>query len=123
MTAEAPLRITQHTDLGPDPEPLTRERFQRIVDGAERRLAVAARSEAPGVCPLERAQGRALACRGRSCVYYDVPGVRGVCAVAGWTGSAGPGRRLADWFIARRSEASAPHATSKQQDQSEEVGR
>lgn len=105
MTVRAPIRLAHHSGLSPSPDPLAREGFERLLGSVASQLATQARTEAPESCPVERALGRAVACRGRSCAYHRVPGVTGTCAVERWTGSSGPSRQLAGWFVARRREA------------------
>lgn len=120
MTIEDPMRITHHAVLGPDPQPLTRARFDRIVDGVAERLADSETVEAPRACPLERASGRSVPCRGRSCLYHRVPGVPATCAVVRWSGSEHPKRRLAAWFIARRRDTERALSTSTDSDEPKE---
>ena len=122
MTVRAPIRLAHQSGFSPRHDPLTREGFERFLDSVASQLATQARSEAPESCPLDRALGRAVGCRGRACVYHRVPGVTGTCAVERWTGSSGPSRQLAGWFVARRRETAistdeGPH------DQPEEENR
>lgn len=105
--------------FGPDPEPLTGERFERIVDRVASELGYHAGAGQPVACPLDRALGRESRCRGPLCAYYRVPGVAGACAVARWTGRGGPNRQLAAWLIVRRRETGprppAPAASPNRQ--------
>lgn len=110
MTATSLPRIRHDSRLGPDPEPLTGERFDRICDRV--RCELGNRSVEPLSCPLEQALGRERACRGKGCLYYRVPGVPGTCAVATWTAGGGPSRQLATWFLARHRDSVARPSTS-----------
>lgn len=105
MTDRASIRLAHESGLSPRPAPLPRWDFERFLDSVASQLATQARSGPPESCPLERALGRTVACRGRSCTYHRVPGVVGTCAIERWTGSSGPSRQLARWFVARRREA------------------
>lgn len=120
MTGEGPRRMTRHPVLGPDPEPLTCDRFERIVGRVAERLADTGTTGAPRACPLERASGRSVPCHGRSCLYHRVPGVPATCAVVRWSGSERPNRRLATWFIARRRETERALSTSTDSDEPKE---
>ena len=91
-----PTRAT----LGPDPEPLGTERFERLGRVARRRAAAR-----PPSCPLVAAFGDRAPCSGGGCPFYFVPGVPAVCAVDHWSPDARRNPELATWYIARRTEA------------------
>ena len=87
--------------LGPDPEPLGTERFERLTR-SPRRFTEAHRR---WVCPLSAAFGRRAPCSGSACIFFSVPGVSGPCAVEAWSPEVRQNRELAAWYIARRVEA------------------
>jgi len=86
--------------LGPDPEPLGTERFNVLAHAP--RVKVAPK---PRICPLSAAFGKRAPCAGGACFFFSVPGVPAVCAVDHWSPEARRDRALAEWYIARRTEA------------------
>lgn len=92
--------IPDCTTLGPDPEPLGTERFDRLTQTRPRKIAAQ-----PRVCPLAAAFGKRAPCVGGACLFFSVPGVPAVCAVDRWSPEARRSRELAQWYIARRTEA------------------
>jgi hypothetical protein len=85
---------TDHTQLGPDPEPPT------LRFGALMRAAVPRR--APVSCPLEAALGSDVPCRHGECPFYRVRGVEPACAVEAWSPTVRERLDVARWYRRRR---------------------
>lgn len=106
--------LPSHTDLGPDPEPCA-GRFGVLL-GASNGTAEVTRSTLqarPAVCPLAAALGGEPTCTGRSCVYFEMPGVPLECAIEQWAPDVVDDPDLASWY---RDRAVAARVLAKRGD-------